>query len=268
MNLHDLPLGTVQPCLTCGGMIELCEYTAQWPSGPKTLRYWSDCRCIGGAIARDRELSDRSIGLQADQRTEIIADPVPIAQFTFETFDASRLLNGAQLLAIVCGWLDAISRLLVAPSYSDKPRCCLYFYSPGKGRGKTHLAGAVVNQVRANNRKAVLVDEISYIESYWAADFEAKQKLSALPGEKAWLTVIDDLGQRESTGPGLRDAWYDIVNPRWLKRGWLVVTSNHKPDELVERGTINAATYSRLVQMTHGKLLTFDGADQRLMTLE
>lgn len=268
MNLHSLPLGTIQECLTCGSPLELCEYTAVWPSGPKTLRYWSDCRCIGRAIDRDRELVLRSELLQTGQRTEVIADPVPIGQFTFETFDPTRLANGAQLIAIVCGWLEAIAGLPVAPSYNDKPRCCLYFYSPGKGRGKTHLAGAIVNQVRADGRRAVLVDEISYIESYWAADFEAKAKLSALPGERAWLTVIDDFGQRESIGPGLRDAWYDIVNPRWLKRGWLIVTSNWTPDELVERGTINAATYSRLVQMTHGKLMTFDGADQRLMTLE
>lgn len=206
--------------------------------------------------------------MQPDQRVEVIADPVPIGQFTLETFDASRLSNGDQLLAIVCGWLGAISPHPVAPSYSDKPRCCLYFYSQGKGRGKTHLAAALVNQVRANGRRAILVDEISYIESYWAADFESKAKLSALPGERAWLTVIDDLGQKESASAGLRDAWYDILNPRWLKRGWTVVTSNWTPDQLVERGTINPATYSRLVQMTHGKWIEFIGADQRLVTTE
>ena len=268
MSLYSLALGTVQPCLTCGGMIELKECTADWPSGPKTLRYWSDCRCIHASISRLDAISRESERLQADQRVEVIADPVPIAQFTFETFDAGRLANGAQLLAIVRGWLSAIGPLPVAPSYNDKPRCCLYFYSAGKGRGKTHLAGAVVNQVRANHRRAVLIDEISYIESYWAASLEERKKLSALPGEKAWLTVIDDLGQKETAGAGLRDAWYDIINPRWLKRGWLIVTSNWTPDQLVERGTINPASYSRLVQMTHGKLLTFDGADQRLITTE
>lgn len=268
MNLHDLPLGATQICQICGATVELCEYTAVWPSGPKTLRYWSDCRCIHGAIARDRALSAHAAGLQSDQRTEVIADPVPLGAFTLETFDPTRLANGAGLLAVVLGWLAAINGLPVAPSYSDKPRACLYFYSAGKGRGKTHLAGAIVNQARADGRRAVLVDEVSYIEAYWAANFEQKQALSGLPGERAWLTVLDDLGQKEGTTPGLRDAWYDILNPRWLKRGWTIVTSNWTPDELVERGTINAATYSRLVQMTHGKLLTFDGADQRLMPLE
>jgi len=268
MNLHDLPLGSTQPCAICGGMVELCEYTAIWPSGPKTLRYWSDCRCIGGTIARDQELSNRSIGMQADQRTEVIADPVPLGAFTLATFDPARMANGAAVLRVATGWLSAIDPLPVCPSYSDKPYCALYFYSAGKGRGKTHLAGALVNQARANGRRAVLVDEISYIERYWAASFEEKRALSDLPGERAWLTVLDDLGQKETSSHGLRDAWYDILNPRWLKRGWTVITSNWTPDQLVERGTINPATYSRLVQMTQGKLITFDGADQRLVTLE
>jgi len=86
--------------------------------------------------------------------------------------------------------------------------------------------------------------------------------------QRHWLTVIDDLGQKERASDTLRDAWYNVINPRWLKRGWLICTSNWTPDELVERGTINAATYSRLVQMTHGKFLTFDGADQRLQVQE
>jgi hypothetical protein len=60
---------------------------------------------------------------------------------------------------------------------------------------------------------------LAYIERYWATPLEERARLSVRPSEWAWLTVLDDLGQRESTGPGLRDAWYDIINPRWLKRG-------------------------------------------------
>jgi len=100
MSLRNLPLGTVQECQTCGTPLELCEIVSQWPTGPKTLRYWSDCRCIGRAIARDRELVLRSELLQADQRVEVIADPVPIAQFTFETFEPSRLAKSHPAIAL------------------------------------------------------------------------------------------------------------------------------------------------------------------------
>ena len=261
MELYRLPLGTAQPCLACGDLIELREMP-DYKQRP--FRYWSDCRCIGQAADRSIELTEQSRAYAADQRTEVIADPVPIAAFTFDTFDAGRLNNGVHVLSLIRGWLLAINGLGVAPSYHDKPRACLYFYSAGKGRGKTHLAGAITNQVRADGRRAVLIDEVSYIESYWAAGFEQRAKLSALPGDQAWLTVIDDLGQKEGATAGLRDAWYDVFNPRWLKRGWTVITSNWTPDELLAHGTINDATYSRLVQMTHGKVIAFDGADQRM----
>ena len=74
------------------------------------------------------------------------------------------------------------------------------------------------------------------------------------------------MGSRENTPAGLRDFWYDLIGPRWLKRGWTIITSNHTLDELASRGTIDDRVYSRLVQMTGGKIVTFDGADQRLVT--
>ena len=76
------------------------------------------------------------------------------------------------------------------------------------------------------------------------------------------------MGDRENTPPGLRDAWYDLIGPRWLKRGWTIITSNCTLDELAARGTIDDRVYSRLYQMTGGKIVTFDGADQRLAGAE
>lgn len=257
----DTPLGTTRLCDRCKQAVEWKEYVS---SHGKSVRYWSDCACVHGAIVRDKQLSDESAALQANQRTEVIADVVDLTAFTLASFDPTRLSNGAKLLSIVAGWLSAIQALPFATSYHEKPRACLYFYSAGKGRGKTHLAGAILNEARRMGKLATFADEVAYIEGYWAAPLEQRAKLSALPGEKAWLTVIDDLGQRENTGPGLRDAWYDVINPRWLKRGWTVITSNWTPDELLARGTINEATYSRMVQMTCGQTIDFTGADQRL----
>lgn len=261
--LYSLPLGTLETCKACGAPIELREMLDH---KARPFRYWSDCPCIGQAVDRAAQLAADSARLQSRQRTEVIADPIDISQFTFETFDADRLANGAQLVAIAAGWLEKVSPYPVAPSYDEKPVACLYFHSPGKGRGKTHLAAALVNEVRAHRRTAVLIDELDYIERYWGAKLEEKTKLSDLPA-RAWLTVFDDLGQRESTGAGLRDAWQDIINPRWARRGWSIITSNWTPDQLAENGTISEATYSRIVQMTHGRTYVFDGPDQRLRHL-
>lgn len=248
-------------CDRCKAAVEWKEYTN---SVGKSVRYWSDCQCVHGAVERSIALSAASTALQADQRTEVIADVVNLSAFTFATFRPDKLTNGDRLIGLVCGWLSAIEALPYATSYHEKPRSCLYFYSSGKGRGKTHLAASVLNEARQMGKLAAFADEINYIETYWAAPLEERAKLSALPADKAWLTVFDDMGAKESTSAGLRDAWYDLINPRWLKRGWTVITSNHTPDDLLARGTINEATYSRIVQMTCGQLIEFSGSDQRL----
>lgn len=252
-------------CERCKATVEWKEYTN---AVGRSVRYWSDCQCVHGAIARSRERVDASIGLQASQRTEVIADVVNLAQFTLSSFNPAKLANGERLITVVSGWLSAIQSLPYSPSYYEKPRCCLYFHSAGKGRGKTHLAGALLNEARQMGKLAAFADEINYIETYWATPLEGRARMSALPADKAWLTVFDDMGAKESTSAGLRDAWYDLINPRWLKRGWTVITSNWTPDELLAHGTINDATYSRIGQMTCGQLIAFDGADQRLITQE
>lgn len=265
MSLYKLPLGMELPCEQCGATVTLKEIRSTTSVSLPPLRCWSDCGCTGKRIDIDTALSIASGAYQAAQRVEVIPDPVPIARFTFETFDPERLAAGVNLYDKVLGWMQAIEALAVAPGFHHKPRACVYFHSPVKGCGKTHLAGALVNYARASGKSAVMVDEISYIETYWAAKLEDRKRLSDLPGRRAWLTVIDDLGQRENTTPGLRDAWYSVFNPRWLGRGFTIITSNYKPDELLARGTINEATHSRIGDMTQGRVLTFEGVDQRLI---
>jgi len=271
-TLYDLPLGTVITCegKDAGGVI--CNTPVELREMPdhkgRPFRYWSDCPCIGKAADRAVALTAQARALQAHQHGAIVADTADLSAFTFETFDARRLENGAHVVALVRGWLDAIAGLPVAPSYHEKPRACLYLYSAGKGRGKTHLAASALNVARAAGRSAVFVNENDYLESYWAAPLDQRAAISDAPGRRAWLTVIDDMGQRESTGPGMRDAWYDILDPRWLKRGWTIITSNYTPDELHAHGTISAASLSRLTQLCHGKQIELIGTDQRLPARE
>lgn len=273
----DLSPGDEIACPVCNETVRVAEMTVKPPRQVKrttgellggalvrTVRYWTECQCLGAAAQRSTDLTARSTGYQAQQRNGTPPARRDLAAFTLDSFDPTRLEGGEKLVKAALRWLELIAPLPVAPSYRKDPRACLYFYSPGKGRGKTHLAAALMNAAIEQDRHTAFADEISYIESYWAATFETKALLSAEPGERAWLTVLDDLGQRESTSAGLRDAWYDVVNPRWLKRGWTIITSNWTPDELLKQGTINEATYSRIVQMTRGQLVTFNGTDQRL----
>ncbi len=234
---------------------------------PTVIRYWTDCSCwlqeCDRAMRRNTGAQDHAADYRVDP---ILCDIRQYQTFTLDTFDSSRLTNGDKLVAAGRKWLGEIGTLPFADrSYAD-PRCCLFFYSAGKGRGKTHLAAAIALAARAMEKTISIVDETGFLESYWAAGFEAKQQLTAAPSEKAFLTVFDDMGSREKTPDGLRDLWYDLIGPRWLKRGWTIITSNWTLDELAARGTIDDRVYSRLVQMTGGRIVTFEGIDQRLVT--
>lgn len=258
LSIAAMPLGTTTPCPTCGETVELREMS----NGKKTIRYWSDCTCLELGAARAHELTEKSIEMQVRQRVEL--PETNLRHIQHLTLDTLRGNGIDQPLAVTRKWLQAILKQPFAPGYNDGQPTALYFYSPGKGRGKTHLAAGLALAAAAHGKLVAWADEISYIERFWAASLEEKARLSRLPGEQAWLTILDDIGQRESTPAGLRDAWYDVLNPRWLKRGWTIITSNKTPEELQATGTLNEASYSRLVQMTRGQFISFNGNDYRL----
>ncbi len=263
-------LGDVERCPECGEEVVL----SQTPNAYKGLhiRYWSECSCWRASIARAKQIGAAGVAAQLGSRDPDIledaglraADLRRFADMTLDRFDASRLQGGpTNPYTAALQWFRAIEGAPVA-DYHRGPPAALYLYSKGKGRGKTHLGVGLLHKANGAGRTVAFLNEAEYIESYWAASFEAREQLSSYPASRAWLTLLDDLGQKESRGSGLRDAWYDILGPRWLERKWLIVTSNYTPDELLAQGTINEASYSRLVQMTRGQLLTFQASDYRL----
>jgi DNA replication protein DnaC len=253
-------LGAWITCPRCQTPIQLRETKAAWKG--KRLRYWSDCRCIGLSIEAAERAQQDSARYQAQARG-ITSDLAAIRRYTFDTFDGSRYPAGTNPLFEARSWLDAALPESVA-DYEQGAVCCLFLYSARKGTGKTHLAGAIANAAEAAGRLVSFADEIAFIDRYWAADFEARETLANTAGHTAWLTVVDDLGQRENAPASLRDAWYDVLNRRYLRRGWTVITSNYTPPELLARGTINEATYSRIAHMTHSVIIPLDSSDYRM----
>jgi hypothetical protein len=191
-----------------------------------------------------------------------------IAHFTLETFAAGWLASAHPTdhpCTVATQWLAAIRGLPHGDLRAEVgPAPALYFYSPGKGRGKTHLAAAIANAARAAGKLVAFLEETSYLERRWSCPLTELERLTALPGDRAWLTVIDDLGQRGKASPAVADAWYAVINRRWLRAGWTIFTSNRLPDELLAHGTINDATYSRLLQLIRRRVLYFNGRDRRL----
>jgi hypothetical protein len=192
-----------------------------------------------------------------------------IAHLTFDTFDGTRLRSTRSSdhpLLLTRQWLVAINHLPHGDLHdATLPPPALFLYSPGKGCGKSHVAAASANLAQAWGKLAVWVEESSYLERRWSCPMTDLEQVTALPGDRAWLTVIDDLGQRAKASESVADAWYAVINRRWLRAGWTIFTSNRLPDELLLQGTINEATYSRLMHLIRKRVLFFDGPDQRLV---
>jgi DNA replication protein DnaC len=189
-----------------------------------------------------------------------------VAGMTLASFDPRRLRGDGEShpYTLAARWLAQIADAPLA-DYRDRagPPAALYFYCPGKGRGKTHLAAALAWELRRTRELVCFLHEEGYCTRLWSVPFEQREAAIVAPAERAWLTVLDDLG-RLNPGPGVQNAWDGLVNRRLLRRRWLLVTSNFTLEELLDRGTLSEAAYSRLHQMTRGEYVYFDGEDQRL----
>src|SRR6185295_9035693 len=107
----DLPLGAELRCPVCDETVRLAEMSVKQPRQVKrrtgellgsaitrTIRYWTECRCLGAAAQRSTDLTAHSTGYQAQQRT--VTPPVrrDLAAFTLDSFDPSRLEGGEKLV--------------------------------------------------------------------------------------------------------------------------------------------------------------------------
>lgn len=256
--------------MDCGGTVGTFAYQR----GSVTRYAFCTCPCREERYERERAAGYAAEArYRQEQANRLLGDTglAQVAGMTLATFDPARIRSRTQQghpFTVATAWLEAALAYGPQADYRDaaSPPAALFFYSPGKGRGKTHLASGIAVEASARHRLVAVVQEHSYLERRWACTFEELEQVSALPGERAWLTVIDDIGQRSKAGASVSDAWYTIFNRRWLKAGWTIITSNRTPDELVAQGTINDATYSRLGQMTRKHLIVFDAPDARLET--
>lgn len=236
-----------------------------------TFYIWNVCQAMQHAWdASDTKISQQDASRRQEVAEQALGDPglARIERFSLASFDPDRLkvaFGDDNPLDTVTAWLAAIRSQMSGDYYSGPP-VALHLYFDGKGTGKTHLAAGAALTAKAWGKLAVFIEEESYLKRCWAAEFADKERLAMLPGESAWLTVIDDLGQNPpGRDPrGVQKAWYDIINRRWLKCGWSIITSNKTLSQLRDQGTLSDAAYSRLHQMTRGEVVLMDAPDQRL----
>jgi DNA replication protein DnaC len=270
LSLFTDPLGTLRDCPQCGQQRQLRETAPNAVN--RSLRYWSDCACVEADRARSIALSQHAEKAQRGSRDEAGGaydlDTLAAARdLTLDAFHAEWMGDPAPFHA-ARQWLSDIQQAAVVCGYRVGPPAALYFRGP-RGRGKTHLAIGLLLQAHAAGNRAAVLNETKYLHQTRSVEFgPAFEQLVAEPGERAWLTVFDDIGKYKPTSDAdrarVQNAWYGVLDRRYNRRRWSIFTSEKSLAQLVDQGTLDDALYSRLYEMTRGIELPFTGPDQRL----
>lgn len=270
------PLGTVVTCPACNTARMLTE--TQPNCIGRTLRFWTDCPCVTAAVERAKAISQHGVAAIRGTRDEAAAfesgsyDIEHLERtgaLTLAAFDPSRMVDSYPYDTAV-QWLTDIQARNVIVSYrGEGPPAALFFHGQ-RGRGKTHLAIALLLKARSEGRRVAVLNEKKYLHQTRTVPFGPPlEALVAEPGERAWLTVIDDIGKHrpedERDRARIQNAWYSVLDRRYNARRWLILTSEKTLDQLVHQGTIDDSLYGRIYEMTRGAHLFFDGPDQRLI---
>jgi predicted ATPase len=272
LSLSTDPLGTIAACPQCAQARELRATTPN--AIGRSICYWSDCACVEADRERSIAISQHASAAQRGSRDESdLSSAYDVQELardgasTLATYHADWLPDPASYDTALA-WLTAITVAQVVCGYRVGPPAALYFHGP-RGRGKTHLAIALLLTARAAQHRVAILNETKYLHQTRSVEFgPAFEHLLAEPGERAWLTVFDDIGKYRPTSKDdrarVQNAWYGVLDRRYNRRRWSVFTSEKTLDQLVDQGTLDDALYSRLYEMTRGVELPFGGPDQRL----
>jgi hypothetical protein len=273
--MTELTTGSARVCPSCGA----AQGTMALPWRGGTRYVWRPCPCREEALveAAARDVDRRKAMSHTHAPAAPVDDLDALAQqsLTLEGFRRELLEagpTGEHPLDVATTWLEEALAAGPRAVHADaaQPPALLYLTSPTRGCGKTHLAAGLALAARAAGRAAALVEEKRLLAAYWGGSLEAQERLLTRYGERAWLLVIDDLGRRpvrrqgEEETTGVADVWDALLNRRYVRGGWTVITSNLTPTELLDAGTINHSTFSRIGQMSRRRLVRFRGVDRRL----
>jgi len=197
--------------------------------------------CLGvGFVRRDLPVSDPEFGkltvCNCRQNQVIRNERMRMFQLsnldafhdmTFETFKVQgRLGLGDQQLRSL---QYAFNK---AQSFASSPKGW-FLLMGGYGRGKTHLAAAIANQVVAMGIPTMLVtvpDLLDWLRfTFDGSDSTLEQRLEELRTIR--LLVLDDLGTQNAT-PWAEEKLFQIINHRYINKQPTVITTNLSLNEI------------------------------------
>ena len=134
------------------------------------------------------------------------------------------------------------------------------------GTGKTHLAAAICNALRAQDIPCLWATAQNLFNALYAASFDGKLSIIEQVGTTK-LMVLDDIGKlyvkQETGGKYQKDTLFDMLNRRYIRKLPTIITTN-EPEHLEH--CFDEATLDRLYE--HCKLLEMNGTSYRRVLAE
>jgi DNA replication protein DnaC len=134
------------------------------------------------------------------------------------------------------------------------------------GTGKTHLAAAICNALRAQDIPCLFATAQNLFNAYYTANFDRKLSIEEQFGSTK-LMVLDDIGNlnlNEATGGKFqRKTLFALLNRRYIRKLPTVITTN-EPDAMEQ--CFNEATLDRLYERC--QILPMNGKSYRKVLAE
>lgn len=118
------------------------------------------------------------------------------------------------------------------------------------GNGKSHLAAAIHNNLRKQNKVVVFIsmpDLLKKIRSTFNRNSEESEEQILRALNLCDLLIIDDIGA-EKVSEWVQEVIFIIVDSRYRRNRPILATSNLEPKQLADR--IGKRAYDRLVEMS------------------
>ncbi|NLP18355.1 MAG: ATP-binding protein [Firmicutes bacterium] len=130
------------------------------------------------------------------------------------------------------------------------------------GRGKTHLAAAILQEVLRQGFDGIFVVVIELLneirDSYERSDKRERDLLEVV--KETDLLILDDLAATERFTEWERGKLYEIINARYEDENPVIITTNRTISWIEER--LGEKVVGRLLEMS-GDVLPLDGEDYR-----